>query len=463
MEEEFERAKHVDVLELDSSAGIFHVGLARLGRHLERLESRVERLEHENSALKSCLESAEVLRTEAFHAQLHQHRFAATLRTHPCEFEVTLPDLLLMRELRAVIGNFAGWAPLRGCGALDRTLRVMGSEIPHVVYVCGGFDGQQILASMVRFDPRGHARVSKYERSQTSSWSESTACVCRPRGSSSSDVQQSVRTQGVWETVAPMAQRRAGFAAAVVQGVLYVCGGYDGQVFLRSAERFKPCPDPDPGVWEPVAPMTQCRHCAAAASLNGRFYICGGYDGREALSSAECYDPDLHIWAPVAPMAQRRHGAAAAVLKGKLYVCGGYDGEEALNSTERYDPKTGVWETIPPMQQRRNVAFAVVLAGRLYVCSGCNGKETLNTMERYDPESNEWETTTEMQQRRHGAAAAVAEGQLFVCGGGDSADVPGRLLHDVERFDPSTSAWTSCTAMNTPLIDMAAVSMFAPV
>lgn len=452
-------AKLVDVLELDSSAAIFHVGLARLGRHLERLESRVERLEHENTALRACLESSEVLRKEAFLAQLHQHRFAATLRTHPCEWEVSLPDLLLMRELRASIGGFAGWAALRGCSALDRTMRVMGSEIPHAVYVCGGFDGQQILASMVRFDPRGHGRISKYDinRSQASS----DFCVCRKAGGSLDP--QTLRTQGVWENVAPMAQRRAGFAAAVVHGLLYVCGGYDGQNFLRSAERFQPSPDPDPGVWEPVAPMTVRRHCAAAASLGGRFYVCGGYDGREALSSTECYDPDLGLWEPTAPMAQRRHGAAAAVLDGKLYVCGGYDGEEALNSTERFDPLTGVWEDIPPMQQRRNVAFAVVLAGRLYVCSGCNGKETLNTMERYDPEVNEWETTTEMQQRRHGAAAAVAEGQLFVCGGGDSADVPGRLLHDVERFDPTGNTWTSCTAMATPRIDMAAVSMFAPV
>jgi N-acetylneuraminic acid mutarotase len=162
-------------------------------------------------------------------------------------------------------------------------------------------------------------------------------------------------------------------------------------------------------------------------------------------------------------MSQRRHGAAAAALDGKIYVCGGYDGEQALLSVERYDPERRIWEFMPSLQQRRNVAFAVVVHKKLYVCSGCNGAETLKTMECFNPELNVWELVPPMEQKRHGAAAAAANGQLFVCGGGDSADTPGRLLDSAELYDPRKRDWTAATPMANIRIDMAAVSLLTPV
>jgi len=59
-----------------------------------------------------------------------------------------------------------------------------------------------------------------------------------------------------------MAERRSAAAAAVVAGKLYVCGGFDGDVRLRSAERF----DPDGGAWEPLPPMAERRSRVTSAT-----------------------------------------------------------------------------------------------------------------------------------------------------------------------------------------------------
>lgn len=444
--------------------GALFSGLTRLGRIVEGLEQRLEALEQENAALQTCLVDHDLLRPEALHARLHRSRFTSFLKKNPVSWEASFADLIVTRELRTAIGRYVGWPTLRRCSGLNRSLRILSSEVPQVVYVCGGFDGQQILASVMRFNPRGFLWNAPYT---TAPQADTTTCgACMNRKEPMPLTNDLMGEQmGVWENMAPMIQKRAGFSAAVDNGLLYACGGYDGSVFLRSAECYTP--DIDQGVWTPVAPMSELRHCAAAAALGRRIYVCGGFNGTEALRSVECYDPVRDIWESAPSMDQRRHGASAAVLEGKLYVCGGYNGEQALRSTERFDPEVGRWEPVAPLLQPRNVAFCAVFGGQLHICSGCNGLETLSTTERFDPVASVWVVGPSMPQKRHGAAAAVADGRLYICGGGESAESPGRILESVDRFDPCVQAWSeatpmACGGLAAPRIDMAVCSMFAP-
>jgi len=381
-------------------------------------------------------------------------RLESTYGCLEARIEVNLTHLLASQDLRMVIGRYAGWPLVRSCSALESQLKHLQEQISQVVYIAGGFDGEKVLSSVLRFNPTRQPS----QRLQASSESYiSDVCVYSKTIEEPSTLPAS---RGVWEEAAPMAQKRAGFAAASLAGILYVCGGYDGHTFLRSCERFYPGHEE---VWESVPSMTQKRHCAAAESLAGRLYVCGGYNGEEALSCVECFNPITNRWSFVEPMSHRRHGAAAAVLNGKLYVCGGYDGEKALFSVEVYDPCKATWEVISPMLHPRNVALAVARQGRIYVCSGCNGEETLDSMESYDPDANVWTLAAPMETCRHGAAAALAGDNLFVCGGGDSAEASGgRLLQDVEHFDFAANRWINTTPMSMGRIDMAAVSLFTP-
>lgn len=66
------------------------------------------------------------------------------------------------------------------------------------------------------------------------------------------------------------------------------------------------------------------RRYVSSASLNGKIYVIGGYDGQTRLNSVECLDltSDEPVWQNVAPMNQHRGLAGACVHKGKpAFLC----------------------------------------------------------------------------------------------------------------------------------------------
>merc|ERR1712183_367013 len=101
-----------------------------------------------------------------------------------------------------------------------------------------------------------------------------------------------------------------------------------------------------------------------------------GDDGL-AVNSVERFNPDVldrGIWEIMPPMGQAREATSAGVIDGKLYVCGGFDKDrKPLNYSERFDPSAGAWgtwEALPHMQGRRGGAAAGVTRGRLFMCGG---------------------------------------------------------------------------------------------
>lgn len=114
--------------------------------------------------------------------------------------------------------------------------------------------------------------------------------------------------------------------------------------------------------------MNSSRSDASAASLNGKLYICGGFNGQECVNTAECYDPANDIWTLLAPMSSRRSGVGVVSLGRFLYVVGGYNGTERLNTCERYDPDKHRWETLTSMMTpRSNFGIEVnILVGQKY-------------------------------------------------------------------------------------------------
>jgi len=384
-----------------------------LGRLVESLSARFQRLEVEHAALRGCLEELGLLSLEAVDVRVHKTNFAAARHAHPCSWEATLTDVLMTRETRELMLQTARCAgPLAArtlgascrssAGAVELALAGLGNLAPRALYVCGGRDGQRCLNSVERLDP----------------------------------------STGKWEYVPEMLQHRAAAVAAELNGQLYVCGGWSGQQYLNSVEAF----DPSNSTWNEVASMSQRAAAAAASVLQGRLYVGGGWDGTEALNSVECFDPALGCWEMVASMTQRRHGAAAVRAAGHLYICGGHDNRQALSSVERYDPASNRWEVLASMTEPRHGATAALIVRRLYVCGGHNGHQALSSAEFLNLSVGEWRPISPMVQRREGAGAAALAGTLYVCGGLD-----GRrwAVQSAECFDPAGSKWETVGQMET--------------
>ena len=94
----------------------------------------------------------------------------------------------------------------------------------------------------------------------------------------------------------------------------------------------------DVSKWTPVANMNTNRKYASSFSIDGKGYVCSGYD-RSVLSSVERYDPVTNTWSYVQSMNRGRYYTSEFSIDGKGYVCGGYDGS-VLSSVECYGINT---------------------------------------------------------------------------------------------------------------------------
>lgn len=61
---------------------------------------------------------------------------------------------------------------------------------------------------------------------------------------------------------------------------------------LSSAE----CYNPLTNNWTYITPMGTKRSCLGICAFDGLLYVCGGYDGASCLSSMERYDPLTGVW-----------------------------------------------------------------------------------------------------------------------------------------------------------------------
>lgn len=236
---------------------------------------------------------------------------------------------------------------------------------------------------------------------------------------------------------------RAYHGCATVDGKVYVVGGFDGIEYFSSVRRF----DPVDRQWAEVAPMN-CKRCYVSVTvLDGCIYALGGFDGHmreQRLGSAERYTPSTNQWSVIAPMNIQRSDGSATSLGGNVYIAGGFDGHECLTSAECYNPATDQWTLISPMRNRRSGIGVAALDGHVFAVGGFNGMARMTSGERYNPETNAWTPIADMIKPRSNFAIEVVSGLIFAIGGFNGS----RTINDVECYDPQAEEWFPCADMN---------------
>lgn len=94
--------------------------------------------------------------------------------------------------------------------------------------------------------------------------------------------------------------------------------------------------------WLPLASLQQKRYDMDAAVLDGQIYVVGGWAGRY-LASVERYDPVTNSWRFVASLNVARWGHRCCTVNGSLYVLGGHSDSKHLASIEKYDAQIDKW------------------------------------------------------------------------------------------------------------------------
>src|SRR5262249_28145759 len=99
--------------------------------------------------------------------------------------------------------------------------------------------------------------------------------------------------------------------------------------------------------WKQKLNMPTARTSAEAAVVDSLVYVTGGFQGNHiCLSTNEAYDRATDTWATKTPMPTAREGHVFAAVNGKIYAIGGAPSVGAtLSVNEEYDPVTDTWTT----------------------------------------------------------------------------------------------------------------------
>nr|XP_056713337.1 kelch-like protein 18 [Euleptes europaea] len=242
-----------------------------------------------------------------------------------------------------------------------------------------------------------------------------------------------------WAQCQPMTTARSRVGVAVLNGLLYAIGGYDGQLRLSTVEVYNSESDS----WSKVGSMNSKRSAMGTVVLDGQIYVCGGYDGTSSLNSVEAYSPETDRWTVVTPMSSNRSAAGVTVFEGWIFVSGGHDGLQIFNSVEYYNHHTASWHGVASMLNKRCRHGAASLGSKLFVCGGYDGSGFLSIAEVYDSRADQWCLIMPMNTRRSRVSLVANCGRLYAVGGYDGQS----NLSSVEMYDPKTNRWTFMAPM----------------
>jgi N-acetylneuraminic acid mutarotase len=186
---------------------------------------------------------------------------------------------------------------------------------------------------------------------------------------------------------------------------------------------------------------------------SGKVYSIGGFDGSGDTTAGYVYDPSTQAWSPIASMQYAREHAAAAWINGRIYVAGGWDSTgNPVPQLEIYDPATDSWSQGTSMPTGLAASGVAVYNARLYVIGGCDAVNCGHTnVQVYDPAANSWSAAASYPEPISWLACGTLYGQVD-CGGGQSTN--GETT-DAYSYDPAANQWSPIASLP---IQMAAMS-----
>ena len=255
-----------------------------------------------------------------------------------------------------------------------------------------------------------------------------------------------------WVTGSPLPEPRTEVAAAPLQGRIVVVGG-----FLASGanSRRVDAYDPRGDSWSRLPDLPVSVDHAAAASWRGRLVVVGGYGAdRAPLRTAFLFDG--RSWRRLPPPPEERAAAAAAATAdGRVWVVGGRTRTGLATRALSLDLNTLRWRVVPGPTPREHLA-ATALGGRVHVLAGrLAGLDTnLGTVEAYSPRTNRWSKLPSLPDPRGGTGAAAIGGRIVSVGG----ESPGGTNASVWALRPG-GRWVRLPDLPTPRHGLGVVAL----
>lgn len=279
--------------------------------------------------------------------------------------------------------------------------------------------------------------------------------------------------RGEWAAETPMLGRQNEASTAVLDGKLYVIGGFEDDTGPTTRVQVY---DGATKTWHDGVPLPEPVHHSGAAVVNGRIYLVGGFDKpfgkREPITRVLAFDPARGVWERKASL-PKPAGALAVGAVGDLIIAaggerrrvpGGPKPKEGANADYEpiadvmlYDVKADRWSEGPPMKVARDHAQWASTNGHFYVIGGRDRPVyDIRTVEIFDPVAKSWSEGAPMPSGRSGGNAAVLDGRIVVFGGEGNNASPVGIFDQVEAYDPKANVWQAFAPMPLPRHSLAA-------
>ena len=274
-----------------------------------------------------------------------------------------------------------------------------------------------------------------------------------------------------WEVITQLPTKRWEFTTAVVEDKIYIIGGslFDnrgGPFGLSTVEVY----DPQTNTWQRGADMPTPRTNAKAAVVNGTIYVFGGYNSKDNFlqnwkmaDHVEAYNPETDTWIRKRKMPISRIYFGLGVVAGKVYLIGGTTGfgeeqEQRMDRVDIYDPATDTWAKGPKMPTRRNPGGVAVVSTCIYVIGGegwpppqnWGADPFLESIEEYDPINRQWRKMKDLIEIKNWFSSAVVGDDIYLIGG-YTREGGFQQVATVNVYHPRTETWREISALPNPL------------
>ncbi len=268
-----------------------------------------------------------------------------------------------------------------------------------------------------------------------------------------------------WEVISQLPTKRSAFSTAVVDGKIYLIGGFrrenmnGGPLGISTVEVY----DTKNNRWQRLTDMPTPRLSSEAAVVDGKIYVTGGFSwigipgvDIKMLNVVEMYDPQTDTWSRRQDMSTPRRYFGTGMVDGKIYAIGGenrFEEPQRLNQMEVYDPISDTWAKRADMPTRRDDVKAAVVRDTIYVIGGAGWPRVgwgpvLATLEAYHPKTNHWQKKSDMPNLIAGFSTVVVDDKIYLIGGHGGVAFE-KYLKTVEIYDPRTERWDESPPMPT--------------
>lgn len=262
-------------------------------------------------------------------------------------------------------------------------------------------------------------------------------------------------------SVAPSPIGRSEAESAVVDGKIYVFGGYTDTSFIPKTKRTDVY-DPVNNTWQRLEDMPNPITHAGTAVAGRDIYLAGGLIGTAAGTEINAardvwkYNVDTNKWTAMPKLPRPRHAGELSLLNGQLHFFGGTGINREVSRGNHWilslDGGTN-WTQAAPLPNPRNHIGDAVIGGKIYAIGGQHGNEgtsvTQNSVHVWDPaQPNTWTAVANMPQSlSHIAKATFEMGNRIIVAGGQ--EVHSSSISDVIAYNPLSNSWTPLTSLPT--------------